>query len=178
MFKFKKLLLLTSVMCLGLLNVKPMTVYASDYKLTVDNGTKLDNTINSIKLNSVKLEMGEQSPFAIRDISVGSYYVVTKSGEKVCNISITEDVDDITSKIINCEKSTFISENVTITDIVHNDVENGTVTSCKKNDRKCVVFTDGSNYVELNSLSTDEVIYGNNYINKVLDNINVSFSGE
>lgn len=178
MFKIKKLLLLTGITCLGLLNINTMTVYASDYKIVVDSNSKLDDTINSVKLNNVKLEMVEQSPFTLDDISAGSYYIVTKSGEKICTISIKDDVDDITSKIINCEKSTFISENMTITDITHEDVENGTVTSCKENERKFVVFTDGESYVELSSLSTDEVIYGNNYINKVLDNINVSFDEE
>ena len=178
MLRLRKMLLLTGIACLGLLFSNPIEAHASSCKILLDSETKLEDTISSIKLGDVNIGVIDGSPFSFDSISTDIYHVVTKSGERVCKFVISEEVDDITQKILKCEKSNFIGENIIVTEITHDEVENGTVTTYKENDRKVVVFTNGTYYVKLSSFVMDEIIYGNNYINKVLDNITIRFDEE
>lgn len=175
MFKKKNMLLLTSALCLGLAFIKPMDVNAQSYKFSISAESTMSDTISSIKIGGVTVDTLEDSAISFTNSGNGIHYVVTNSGTRISRLLITDSVDSVTEKLLSCDKSNFISEGTIYTDIEHTESNGMTLTTYRKDDRKYAIYHNDELYIKLNSFHTDEILYGNSYINTVLDSIEVTY---
>ena len=175
MFKKKNMLLLTGALCLGLCFISPIDAHAQPYKFSIGEESTISDAISSIQIDGVTIGTIEDSAISFTNNGGGIHYVVTNSGTRICRLVITDEVDTTTEKLLSCDKSNFISDGTIYTDIGHIETDGVTLTTYKKDGRKFAIYHKDNLYIKLNSFHTDEVIYGNSYINTVLDSIEVTY---
>lgn len=162
----KPLLLIAAIACVSTINMNMIEAHAADYKLSVNSDGYLEGTINKINLDNVVIEMKEDSPFMMLSDSTTEYSVITNTGEKVCEVEVIYEMDDTLSKLLKCEKSNFITKDVIYNEIEVEAIDSAKVMTYKVDSRKSIIYFNDEVAVRLSSMEFDEVLYGNNYLNK------------
>jgi hypothetical protein len=176
MIKIKKPVLLTAL-ALGasIYLTDPIDAYALDYKLSTNSVGWNNGNINEVDLENVKMEISTDSPFKLKTTADRRYDVVANNGEMLLHVEFLDELSSTLTNVVKCEKSNFISEGNIYKDIVIKEGDNFKTISYKLDDRKYVIIVGNDSYITIESMLSDSVIFGNNYLNKFLECITVEF---
>lgn len=153
----------------------PINVYAIDYKLSTNSVGWSNGDTDKVNLDNIEMTVSSESPFKLKTITSNKYDVVTSNGEILLHIGFLDELSDIQKSIIKCEKTNYISGDAIYKDITVNEDNGYKLVSYKLNDRKYVIIVGDDSYVTVESIPSDSVIFGNNYMNKFLESITVNF---
>lgn len=153
----------------------PINAYAIDYKLSTNSVGWSNGDTDKVELDKIELTISNDSPFKLKTITNNKYDVVTNNGEILLHIDFLDELSDIQKSIIKCEKTNYVSGDAIYKDITVNEDNGYKLVSYKLNDRKYVIIVGDDSYVTIESMLSDSVIFGNNYMNKFLESITVNF---
>lgn len=154
---------------------EPITVHALDYKLSTNSVGWSNGDTDKVKLDNIEMIISSKSPFKLKTITSNKYDVVTDNGEILLHIDFLDALSNIQKSIVKCEKSNYVSEDAVYKDITVNEDNGYKLVSYKLDDRKYVIIVGDDSYITIESMLSDTVIFGNNYMNKFLECITVNF---
>lgn len=153
----------------------PITAYAVDYKLSTNSVGWSNGDTDRVNLENIEMTISSESPFKLKTITNNKYNVVTDNGEILLHINFLDDLSDTQKSITKCEKTNYVSGDAIYKDITVNEYDDYKLVSYKLNDRKYVIIVGDDSYVTIESMLSDSVIFGNNYMNKFLECITINF---